>query len=217
VHDWDEYAAKRIERHEKTQARKQAWRTKSGRPAEREKAPDATSGATSGKPDATSGATSPTRARYQPDQQGLRPLPDQPQTPSAPDADAQGPAGTASAPSQSQAPPPQWEEIAPGQHRGTPNGEGEVTLLKVRCSRCERSMPIAEWEEHVCELVPGDPVQPLSRPGNLAGFLPRRRGRRQSAQDAAAEEQLQRMASNRPTSEQIAAEAARLGLVPHDA
>jgi len=75
-------------------------------------------------------------------------------------------------------------------------------------------MEVAEFDEHVCELVPGDPVQPLSRPGNLAGFLPRRRARRQSTQDVAAEEQLQRMASNRPSPEQIAAEAARLGLVP---
>ncbi len=215
VHDWDEYAAKRIERHEKTQARKQAWRDKAGRPAEREKVPDATSGATSGKPDATSGATSPTRARYQPDQQGLRPLPDQPQTPLPPDvadgldADAQGAPPTASAPNI----PPQWEEIAPGQHRGTPNGQGEVSLLTARCPRCERSMPVAEVENHDCQLVVGEPVQtpPARRRGG------RGLHRVFEASDTVPPEvraELERMERERPTPEQIAAEVARIGQQP---
>jgi hypothetical protein len=210
VHDWDEYALRRIQRHDKENERKEKWR--SGRAGRTEV--DAPGGRPEAPPGRAGGA-SPTRARYRTTQERSS-LPDQPQTPSAPDVtDAQGPSGTASAPSQPETTPPKWEEVAPGQHRGSPNGQGEVTLFKVRCPRCERSMQVVEFDEHVCELVPGDPVQPSSRPGNVAGFLPRRRSRRPSARDAAAEEQLQRMASDRPTPEQIAAEAARLE--PHDA
>jgi hypothetical protein len=220
VHDWDEYAVRRIQRYEKENQRKQEWRNKSGRAGRTEV--DAPGGRPEAPPGRAGGA-SPTRARHQPDLPTGREasLPDQPPTPLPPDApdvrdaDAQGPSGTASAPNQPETTPPKWEEVAPGQHRGSPNGQGEVTLFKVRCPRCERSMQVVEYDEHVCELVPGEPVQPSSRPGNLAGFLPRRRSRRPSARDAAAEEQLQRMVSDRPTPEQIAAEAARLE--PHDA
>lgn len=208
VHDWDEYAVRRIQRYEKENQRKQEWREKSGRAGRTE--PDAPAG----RPDAPSGraaGASPTRARHQPDQQGLRPLPDQPQTPSPParpdvlDADAQGASPTASA-------PPKWEEVAPGQHLGRPNGHGEVTLLKVRCPRCEQSMQVAEFDGHVCELVPGEPVQPATakRPGNLGRHLRRPR----AMPPPEVEQELARMAAHRPTPEQIAAEAQRLGLVP---
>jgi hypothetical protein len=216
VHDWDEYAARRLARLEKDAARKRDVRAK-------RTGQSGGIGAENGQMSGAVGADSScARARAPvppdlPDPQGRSPLPDKPPTPLPTDADAQGPTGTASAPSQSQAPPPKWEEVAPGQHRGSPNGQGEVTLLKVRCPRCERSMEVAEFDEHVCELVPGDPVHAANRPGNLAGFLPRRRRHPKSAQDAAAEEQLQHMASNRPTPEEIAAEAARLGLMPVDA
>lgn len=217
VHDWDEYAVRRIQRYEKETQRKLEWREKVGRAGRTEG--DAPVGRPEAPPGRAGGAF-PTRARHQPDLPTGREasLPDQPPTPlppdapDAPDTDAQGAPPTASAPSQPETTPPKWEEVAPGQHRGSPNGQGEVTLLKVRCPRCERSMLVDEFDEHVCELVPGDPVQTGNRPGNLAGFLPRRRSRRHSPEAAAAEEQLQRMASNRPTPEQIAAEAARLGL-----
>jgi hypothetical protein len=212
VHDWDEYAVRRIQRYEKDNQRKQAWREKTGRAGVTD--PDAPAG----RPDAPpgrSGGASPTRARYQPDQPTGRgaSLPDQPQTPSAPDvaADAQGPSGTASAPSQPE-PPPKWEEVAPGHYRGTPNGSGEVTLLKVRCPRCERSMLVADVEDHDCQLVPGEPVQAPKRRSGRPGLH-----RLFDAEEVPPEvqEQLSRMAAHRPTPEQIAAEAQRLGLVPH--
>jgi hypothetical protein len=92
-----------------------------------------------------------------------------------------------------------------------PNGQGEVTLLKARCPRCERSLPLDQLEGHEleCELVPGVPVHPGPvRPGNLGGFLPKRR-RTTIPPEVAAE--LEHMASHPPTAEQIAAEMARLG------
>jgi hypothetical protein len=211
VHDWDEYAVRRIQRYEKENQRKQEWREKTGR------AGRADGDAPAGRPESTpgcAGGASPTRARHQPDLPTGREasLPDQPPTPLPPDApaakdaDAQGAPPTASA-------PPRWEEIAPGQHLGTPNGQGEVTLLKVRCPRCERSMEVVEFDDHVCELVPGQPVQPgPKRPGNLGGLLRHSRG----MTPPEVQEELARMAAHRPTPEAIAAEAQRLGLVPRD-
>jgi hypothetical protein len=74
-------------------------------------------------------------------------------------------------------------------------------------------MEVADFDEHVCELVPGEPVQPRStRSGNLGG--PLRRSRRMTPPEV--EEELARMAANRPSPEQIAAEAQRLGLLPRD-
>jgi hypothetical protein len=208
VHDWDEYAVRRIQRYEKDNQRKQAWRDKAGRSGRTEV------DAPAGRPQAPSGragGASSTRARYQPDQPTGREasLPDQPQTPSAPDADAQGPSGTASAPSQPQAPspPPKWEEVAPGQHRGLPNGQGEVTLLKVRCPRCERSMLIDEFDEHPCELVLSEPIQPP--PKRRRGFQRLFEPSESVPPEVRAE--LERMERERPTPEQIAAEVARIG------
>ena len=111
-------------------------------------------------------------------------------------------------------PPPRWEEIAPGQHLGTPNGQGEVTLLKVRCSRCERAMLIAEVEDHDCQLVPGEPIHAPPKRRGGRGF---RRPFAPSGADAEAppaevQEQLDRMeAEARRTPEQVAAVLARLG------
>lgn len=207
VHDWDEYAHRRVERHERESARKRAWRERSGRAPDA--VPDAPAGHRNGQEE-TSGATGPTRARHRtgPTGEGVKPspLPTNPLPPSAPDADAQGAAPTASAPAE---PPPKWTEVAPGQHQGNPNGLGEVSLLTVRCPRCERSMPVAEVEEHDCQLVVGEPVE-----------APKRRGRPLRRLFAPSEAEpippevqveLERMRTHRPTEEQIAAEVARVG------
>lgn len=69
--------------------------------------------------------------------------------------------------------PPKWQELVPGVYRGRPGGQGEVSLLKVRCPICERSMPRDEIDDHVCVPV-GEPIRPGVRAGNLANFLPRR-------------------------------------------
>jgi hypothetical protein len=214
VHDWDEYAVRRIQRYEKENQRKEEWRKKTGRAGRTED--DAPAGRPEGPPGRAGGA-SPTRARHQPDLPTGREasLPDQPQTPLPPDvadgldADAQGAPPTASAPNI----PPQWEEIAPGQHRGTPNGQGEVSLLTARCPRCERSMPVAEVENHDCQLVVGEPVQtpPARRRGG------RGLHRVFEASDTVPPEvraELERMERERPTPEQIAAEVARIGQQP---
>jgi hypothetical protein len=209
VHDWDEYALRRIQRHDKDNERKEKWRA--GRAGKT--GPDAPVGRPKSQ-NATSGATSP-YARTLPDHTGATPLTGPTPTPSPPDAptaDAQGAPPTASAGAdvvaQSQPPPPRWKEVAPGLHRGTPNGVGEVSLLTARCPRCERSMPVAEIEDHPCELVVGEPVQ----------APPKRRGGRglhrvfeATAVPPEVEEELARMAANRPTAEQIAAEVERLG------
>jgi hypothetical protein len=242
VHDWDEYAARRLAQLEKDAERKANARAR--RAAKSEGASgvlspknDAVSGVLSQKNDAVSGVATPKNEvvsgektpdspahvrKKTPDAScapapptsptGLRPVPEQPPKLPDPDADAQGPAGTASARSQSQTPPPKWEEIAPGQHRGTPNGQGEVSLLTARCPRCERSMPVAEVENHDCQLVVGEPVQapPKRRPGGRG--LHRVFG--DSGVPPEVQEELSRMATHRPTPEQIAAEAARLGLMP---
>ena len=224
IHDWDDYAIRRIQREQKDSARKAAWRANSGRPENE----DATSGETSGEtgPDTTAGRRDgppgrpagrrPTRAgqtNASLTETGRSPLPE-PQTPLPPDvadaldADAQGPPGTASAHSI----PPTWEEVAPGQHRGSPNGQGEVALLTARCPRCERSMPVAEVENHDCQLVPGEPVQaPPKRRGGHG--LHRVFGGPESVPPEVRAE-LERMERERPTPEQIAAEVARIGQQP---
>lgn len=213
VHDWDEYAVRRIQRYEKENQRKEEWRKKTGRAGRTED--DAPAGRPEVPPGRAGGA-SPTRARHQPDLPTGREasLPDQPQTPLPPDvadaldADAQGPPGTASA----QRIPPKWEEVAPGQHRGSPNGHGEVALLTARCPRCERSMPVADVENHDCQLVPGEPVQaPPKRRGG--------RGLHRVFEDSDSvppevRAELERMERERPTPEQIAAEVARIGQQP---
>jgi len=71
VHDWPEYAQRRIERHAKENARKRAWHQQSGRPAGA--APDAPAGRPEGPPGRAAGA-SPTRA-------GHRNTPEQPERP----------------------------------------------------------------------------------------------------------------------------------------
>jgi hypothetical protein len=111
-------------------------------------------------------------------------------------------------------PRPKWEEVAPGQHRGQPNGQGEVTLLKVRCPRCERSLPVAEVDDHLCELVPGEPVQTPSRRRGGRGmhrlFAPPEAD--SAPVPAEVQEQLNRMeAEARRSPEQMAAALARLG------
>jgi hypothetical protein len=95
VHDWDEYAVRRIQRYEKENERKQAWREKagrageagqdapagrenraSGRPAGQDTTPSATSDATSGVPEQentrSSRARRATRVTYVHGAQGRR-------------------------------------------------------------------------------------------------------------------------------------------------
>jgi hypothetical protein len=151
----------------------------------------------------------------QPTGEGIKPSPSPtPPNPQSAAADAQGPSGTASALSQSQAPPPTWEEIAPGQHRGTPNGQGEISLLTARCPRCERSMPVSDVENHLCELVVGEPVQ--TPPSRRRG-----RGLRRVFEDPSnlppeVREDLARMTPTGVSPEQLAATITRLGQPPHD-
>lgn len=75
--------------------------------------------------------------------------------------------------------PPAWEEIWPGQFLGTPQGSGEVTLLKARCPLCEQAVSpaeLAEGEHHCQAVIIGPSVHPgPAHPGNLGSFLPRRR------------------------------------------
>jgi len=69
VHDWDEYAYRRVERHEKESARKRAWREQAGRAGRMEV------DAPAGRPEEPAGraaGASPTRARH-------RTTPDQPE------------------------------------------------------------------------------------------------------------------------------------------
>lgn len=215
VHDWVEYAKRRVERHEKETVRKQAWRAKAGRAGIDE--PDAPAGRPEAPPGRAGGA-SPTRAGHQPDLPDRDTAvslssPDLPPQPPDGDADAQGPSGTASARSQSQMPPPKWEEVAPGQHRGSPNGVGEISLLTARCPRCERSMPVDEVENHDCELVPGEPVQtPPQRRRGGRGF--HRLFEPSEAVPPEVRAELERMERERPTPEEIAAEVARIGQQP---
>ena len=230
VHDWEEYALRRLTRLKKDAMRKRDVRAEiaglSG-PGPPDKMPMSGSVSADRPPDkppkiADISGTHATRGRDQPtdrpDARGSeKPLASTPTNPPVPpsdsDADAQGPSGTASALSQSQAPPPRWEEIAPGQHQGTPNGVGEVSLLTARCPRCERSMPVAEVENHDCQLVVGEPVQTPPARGRGGRGLHRVFGGSAGPPPEVLEE-LSRMAANPPTAEQIAAEAARLGLVP---
>ena len=81
VHDWPEYAQRRIERHAKENARKRAWHQQSGRAAGA--APDAPAGRPEGPPGRAAGA-SPTRAghRTTPDRNN-RTGPEQPERPAA--------------------------------------------------------------------------------------------------------------------------------------
>lgn len=135
-----------------------------------------------------------------------------PPTPLA-DADAQGAPPTRPLAEHDESPPPRWEEVAPGQHRGNPNGVGDISLLTVRCPRCERSMPVAEVENHACELVPGEPVQAPPRRRGGRG-LHRLFGSAEAPEPVPAEVQaeLDRMeAEARGTPEQVAAVVARLG------
>jgi hypothetical protein len=177
---------------------------------------------------------------HQPDTGGPSPcVPDLPDPRSLnADADAQGPTGTASARKPTprelgtnprvlgtnpralgtnpralaEPPPPTWEEVAPGQFQGTPDGQGEVTLLKVRCPRCERSMFVDEFDEHPCELVLSEPIQAPPRRRAGRGFQRLFEPPESVPPEVRAE--LERMERERPTPEQIAAEVARIGLQP---
>lgn len=122
-------------------------------------------------------------------------------------SDAQGPTGTASAPL------PKWEEIAPGQYRGSPNGAGEVSLLKARCPRCERTLPVAEIDGHDCQLVPGVPVEnPQRHQQRRSEQSPTPQPVNAHALPSEVQEQLNRMeAEARRTPEQVATVLRRLG------
>jgi hypothetical protein len=82
--------------------------------------------------------------------------------------------------------PPKWEEIVPGVHRGRPNGQGEVTLLRVRCPQCEKVLTPAEVDEHECIPV-GQKIHPHAAPGNLGALLPKRKPRTDDQKAAEAE------------------------------
>lgn len=207
IHDWMDYAGRLV--------------SKRAANAERMRATRATHGTrTSGTRSANEARTSGTRAgaTNQPTNRVLGapapvPLTDQPLNPLATTDDAAAQGAPPHAAAHAEPPPPKWEEIAPGQFKGTPNGVGEVALLKVRCPRCERSMPVDEVEGHDCELVPGTPVEVPLRRARARGGLQRLFS---DAEPIPAEVQaeLQRMQTERPSPEQIAAEVARLGQSP---